>query len=785
MGEATYAISIYSVPTFVTMAAIFSLGILALARERISAVSLAFFAVTSAVSIWLFCLSFLYSALDESTALWWAKAAFLGIPFIAAATYHFTVVVLRCFDRFKWVSLSGWLLAATFSVLAISTDALFYDLYSYTWGRYWHYRWLGVPFLLFFIAALAGSMVHYWQEYRSARPGRHKRRIVALMLAFGAGYVGAVDFIPAYGIPLYPFGYLAILAFVILCARAIITYRLEDITPAFAATEIVETMNDALLVLDRDGIIRVVNQEVKTLLGAGDMSLNGRPVAQVVDDPLFSDPARFAALLREGRISNYELRFKPDGPDEKCISLSASVMRDKAGEPVAVVCIGRDITERKRAEEQVRRQNEYLASLHETSLGLMNRLDISSVLEAIIARASSLVGAGHGYIYIHDAERDQMVMAVATGWFSGSVGNRVVRDEGLTGRVWAAGETILVDDYSTWSGHTPAFKGMGFHAAVGIPLISTSEVAGVLGLAMSEPGRKFGPDELELLRRFAQLASVALDNAHLYSEAQQEVAERRRAEEEVKRLNEGLERRVAERTEQLQAALKELEAFSYSVSHDLRAPLRAVTGFSNAVLEDYADRLDEGGLRYLRLIRENAQNMGQLIDDLLAFSRLGRQQMEPVRVDMKQLACGVYDEIKMVTRDRNIEFRVSSLPPAYGDRAMLKQVFANLLSNSVKYTRDRDPACIDVGYERENGYNVYYVKDNGAGFDMRYAHKLFGVFQRLHSAREFEGTGVGLALVQRVVQRHGGRVWAEGKVNEGATFYFALPRKGHESADGQ
>jgi light-regulated signal transduction histidine kinase (bacteriophytochrome) len=341
----------------------------------------------------------------------------------------------------------------------------------------------------------------------------------------------------------------------------------------------------------------------------------------------------------------------------------------------------------------------------------------------------------------------------------------------------------VVDDYSAWSGHASAFAELGFRAVAGVPLKSGQQVAGVLGLGFVEPDRHFGQAEMDLLGRFAQLASIALDNARLYSEAQREIAERTRAENEVKRLNEDLERRVIERTEQLQAAVKELEAFSYSVSHDLRAPLRAVTGFANAMLEDYSEGLDDSGRRYLNLIRDNAQNMGQLIDDLLTFSRLGRQQIEPVKVDMASLARSAFDEIRLINPGRNIEFNVGTLPPAYGDRAMFRQVFANLISNAVKYSRNREVACIEVGTERRERENVYFVKDNGAGFDMRYAHKLFGVFQRLHSSREFEGTGVGLALVQRIITRHGGRVWAEGKVGEGATFYFSLPAKG-EVVDG-
>ena len=227
----------------------------------------------------------------------------------------------------------------------------------------------------------------------------------------------------------------------------------------------------------------------------------------------------------------------------------------------------------------------------------------------------------------------------------------------------------------------------------------------------------------------------------------------------------------------LESTNKELEAFSYSVSHDLRAPLRAISGFSQAVMEDYAPRLDDEGKRYLGLIQENAHRMGRLIDDLLTFSRLGRQQMTESEIDMDALAKSVFDELIAQEPSRKIEFTMHSIPQVYGDASMVRQVLANLLSNAIKFTRTREKAFIEFGHLPEIGEGVYYVKDNGVGFDMQYVGKLFGVFQRLHSISEFEGTGVGLALVNRIITRHGGRAWAEGKVNQGATLYFTLPRR--------
>jgi signal transduction histidine kinase len=254
---------------------------------------------------------------------------------------------------------------------------------------------------------------------------------------------------------------------------------------------------------------------------------------------------------------------------------------------------------------------------------------------------------------------------------------------------------------------------------------------------------------------------------------QTEVEQRRRREDEIRKLNQDLANRAAE----LEATNRELESFSYSVSHDLRAPLRHMVGYSELLQRQASSLLDEKSRRFIQTILESAKRMGNLIDDLLAFSKLGRAEDRKTAVDLRQLVADVVAEIGQDTKDRDIAWKIGALPVCYGDRSMLRLVVVNLVSNAVKFTRMRSPAEIEIGCVDLDEKEVeMFVKDNGAGFEMQYVDKLFGVFQRLHSQEQFEGTGIGLATVQRIMLRHGGRVRGEGAVDQGATFYFSLPK---------
>jgi len=305
------------------------------------------------------------------------------------------------------------------------------------------------------------------------------------------------------------------------------------------------------------------------------------------------------------------------------------------------------------------------------------------------------------------------------------------------------------------AGHSPVIREMV------VPIFRGGEITAVIGVG-NKPEDYLEQD----LKTVTQLANRAWD-----------IILAKRADDEIKKLNEDLEKRVVVRTTELTAVNDELEAFTYSVSHDLRAPLRHIHGFVDLLVQTSGQNLDDKGKRYLATISKAASQMGNLVDDLLTFSRMGRTEIKKHTIDLENMVHGVMDEMKYELRERDIEWKVGGFAPVYGDPSLLRLVMVNLISNAVKFTRQRDKAVIEIGSYTEAGEDVVYVKDNGAGFDMRYVDKLFGVFQRLHSIEEFEGTGIGLANIRRIISRHGGRTWAEGTIGTGAAFYFSLPSK--------
>ncbi len=484
------------------------------------------------------------------------------------------------------------------------------------------------------------------------------------------------------------------------------------------ARNLLEASLDPLVTISPFGKITDVNEATVQATGVSRVALIGSDFSDYFTEP---DKARagYQEVFEKGQVTDYPLTLRNVSGQLKHVLYNASIYRNDIGEVTGVFAAARDVTERKRAEEELRAASVYARNLLEASQDPLVTINakgqITDVNEATV-QATGL-------------SRAALIGSDFSDYFTEPEKARAGYQE-----VFAKGQ---VTDYPlSLRNVSGKVKEVLYNASV-----YRNEVGEVTGI-------------------FA---------------AARDITERKRAEEALHKSHEHLEELVRERTGELENANQELEGFAYSVSHDLRTPLRAIDGFSQQLLKRYADKLDEEGKRYLNVVRDNTKKMSQLIDDILAFSRMGRVGMGAAEIDMGALAHAVFEELKLTASGRELSMELPPLPPCRGDLAMLHQVWINLLGNAIKFTRPSAAALIEVGGHSVGAENIYYVRDNGAGFDMQYADKLFGVFQRLHGIEEFEGTGIGLAIVKRIITRHGGRVWAEGKVGEGATFYFALP----------
>lgn len=509
-----------------------------------------------------------------------------------------------------------------------------------------------------------------------------------------------------------------------------------------------------------------------------------------------------------------EYRMRTKKGDYRWFQARGEAARDKAGKPVRMAGSVSDITDRKKAEEKLRRiewmlterpcatAKEAIGQPYGDLTPLNNsRTILDSVGHELLADiVDDFMGMLETSSAIYESNGDYANGIFASGWcrFMDMASRNLCATpdnrEALSCGKWLCHESCWNEASieSIRTGQPADVECAGCIRLYAVPIRAGNEIVGSINVGYGDPPREVSRLQelaakyrvgIEELRREAEkyetrppfVIELARKRLHVAARLVGEIVQRKRTEKEIRRLNEELEQRVMQRTAQLQAAVTDLENFGYSVSHDLRAPLRAIDGFVGILREDYASVLDEEGQRLFQVVSDNAKKMGRLIDDILAFSRAVRSELRLAALDMNDLAQRVWDELEPGRTGRRMEFRLSGLPSAQGDPAALHQVLQNLLDNAIKFTRERENAVIEVGGHREGAENVYFVRDNGTGFDMDYSARLFGLFQRLHGMGEFEGTGVGLAIVKRFIAKHGGRVWAEGKPGKGATFWFTLP----------
>lgn len=554
---------------------------------------------------------------------------------------------------------------------------------------------------------------------------------------------------------------------------------------------LVANVSEAIIATDLQFIIQSWNPGAEAIYGWTAAEVIGQPLTKFLQIEFVDNThEKSVPSIQERAYWNGEVvQSRRDGTKIPILS-TVTALKDREGKPLGFVAVNRDMTEHKQAEKELAEAlereklaraeaeaaKEQISFLAEASGLLTETFDylgrLKQVAEIAVPRLGDWCaidvldadGSAHRVAVVHsDPAKIELAYDMARRYPTDLNAPRGLYHVLRTGESELYPEipdSILVASAKD-AEHLSLMRSLGLKSAMIVPFHARGQNFGAITLVAADSGRRYTNRDLELIQDLARRAALLIDNARLYQEAQG--------------LNAELEQRVRERTALLEAANKELEAFSYSVSHDLRSPLRHISGYVQLLQMRKSD-LDAKSLHYLDTIADAARRMGALIDDLLAFSRIGSAEMHRTTIRLGELVHSSIAELQPETKGRKIEWVIAPLPDIQGDPSLLRLVVSNLLSNAVKYTRPRREATIEIGSTADTRESVIFIRDNGVGFDMRYVDKLFGVFQRLHRAEDFEGTGIGLANARRIIQRHGGRTWAEGELDRGATFYFSIPK---------
>lgn len=754
---ANYAFNPYAIPTLTTAVAIVALGFIVLVGERNSRVGLSFFIMTVTAGIWLFCYSFMYCSVAESTASIWAFMGQLGITFIPAAVYHFTVGTLQIYARHKRRVWLAWMVSGFFYATVLHGDTFISGVNRFWWGYYARYEWMSIPFLGFFFGLMALSLRHYWQDYHAAAPGVGKPRNKALFIAFCIAYLGSFDYLAAFGIALYPFGHIPVLCFIILTARAVWRFRLVDITPAFAATEIINAMADALLVLDNQGTVRVANRAACQLFRRPENTLIGSSIqnlTSIIAAPKFI----LDRVILSGSIRDYEFPLIDQYTSRTTLNVSSFAMRDDpAMDPVAFVCIVRDVTEQKKTQLDIQRHTERQAALYEINRATTSTLELDAVLRVLLDKLTALVPETATTIMLL-AGNDQKLIKVAARGIDEEAWKAQSADGGDNSShpVLRSKAPVLASNIQIQSTDLDGsyFRGSGFVSYLGLPLIAQNKVLGILSF-YSRQEQTFSDEEINFLRTLAGHAAGAMHNSQLYEQTKKQAAD-------------------------LEKANRVKDEFLGVMSHELRTPLNVIAGYTKIVQDGVLGEINNEQVKALDKVTRHSNELLVMVNSIMDATKI---EAGAVAVECDELPLSEFlDELKLLYeyplgKDVSLRWDYTLLLPVIRtDRDKLKHILQNLINNALKFT---EAGHVIVSARHVSGLDriELSVADSGIGIAPEDLPLVFEKFRQLDASRTRSqgGVGLGLHIVKTFTEILGGTVSVRSQPQEGTVFTVMLP----------
>jgi PAS domain S-box-containing protein len=749
-----YRATLFALPTSLTACTMLALGLIVLLRERDSRVGISFFIMTATAALWLAGYSLMYCAQTSRVAAAWSVLGHIGITLIPASVYHFTVTALQLYSRYRRRVWLVWAICAVFLATVFFGSAFLKGIYLYRWGYYPLYGWMGVLFICFFFGLMALSLREYWNAYRSALPGPGKLRSRGLLSAFCIAYLGSFDYLAALGVPLYPFGYLPVLGFIILVGRTIRRYRLVNITPELAAEEIIQAMDDALLVMDNEGIVRVANHSACRIFSRAENELEGASIA-VLAQVFDADAGPLARRIVDGTLRNHEYTAHDGKAD---VSLSSFIMRDAENRHIATVCMIRDISEAKTAQRRIERHNAEQAALYQLNLAATSTLELRAVLNVLLERLAVLVPRTATTVLLLDKAKQPLRKVACRGineqdWQSEPDSGRnlihpVLRTKDVISLPELRGR--VDDDLDA-----AYFVRHGFVCYLGLPLIAQNQVIGILSFYSPEV-RCYGEEEINFLRNLAGQVAVAIHNSVLYEQTRRQAAV-------------------------LEKANRVKEDFLSVMSHELRTPLNVICGYTKLVQEGMMGKVNAEQRKALDKVGRHAGELLFMVNSIMSATQI---EAEALTLDCHEfLLTGLLDELKSLYdyprgKDVRLEWDYpDDLPSLHSDSDKLKHILQNLINNALKFT-DAGSVTVTARQIGEQPGVELTVADTGIGIPPEDLPTIFERFRQIDSSRTraHGGVGLGLHIVKTFTEMLGGEIEVASSLGHGSTFTITFPR---------